>query len=686
MLDQETFPTFDGYVLKDIAVICLGCSVTFVTSCLTAVPPVTEYDAVEADMHRVLPDACLRGALIAVCPECGFASWTAKLKRSSINPEILPEPMVIEHSKKYALAVKTGRARHLDALDLAYIAVNGLYCAREAGEDAELWLELAAYEQRRGMGGELLLPPTGPDHLIMAELYRQLKNFDQALIEYDLALADEDMPKELIAQQKMLTAAGNSDPTILPPFLVRIVFPDAAEATARLPVQKNGRPVPPNITRESQPAKLQEVLSGPPDRRLVLSSAIPDSPLFSGIETPIHDDPADALDTFDALSTQSTDYDSNSYLADGFVANAQPSTVNAPAYSAPQKMFSLAAAHGEPAAVGAGHLERSLATSESSESEAKLVSFSQPVDENVAATAVVATLENADVAPTETTVEQYSHPAASATEVVAVPKSLAETVNVEYRAGAVNVRDDANVSVARMRQSIAMPQSASSVSLVQALQVNIAHATVPNADELKPIQLPAAKATMPDATIAESEPPKAPGARRARRPAKKQDDPQFKYPEIQITDEEAAEYARYMAQNGDSYYGYDSTDSSEDVEDDDKQEVEDQYHRQMQLFQQAQQYQQLQQAQQAYDQQRAQQSQQQPQPQLAQAQQSQYLPDYDTSVQTSAASSGGAAATETDLESDGGERDHTDAIARVEGFLSLTRLPSYQSWIRGYRK
>jgi hypothetical protein len=96
----------EGYILKDRSVICPDCGCVFVTPCMLELPPVTEYDAIEADLHRVLPSSELRAALIAVCPDCDYATWTARCKPSNLNPEFLPDSQQIQHSKKFAMAVK----------------------------------------------------------------------------------------------------------------------------------------------------------------------------------------------------------------------------------------------------------------------------------------------------------------------------------------------------------------------------------------------------------------------------------------------------------------------------------------------------------------------------------------------------------------------------------------------------
>ncbi|HEY9792998.1 MAG TPA: hypothetical protein V6D22_21530 [Candidatus Obscuribacterales bacterium] len=219
----------EGFVLRDRSVICPKCKAAFAVRALVDLPPVTDADIIEADMHRVLPLAGLRAALLAVCPECNYADWVTKFPVSIINPILLPQAADVPHSSKFAMAVKHARAQGIHPLDIAYIAVNGLYCAREDGEDADAWLELCVFEQHRGLDPDNIIVETGSDHLMMGELWRQIGAFDKATEEYAKAGMDGSVPVELIRQQTTIARAGDTSPTVLPPWMVRLIFPEAAE-------------------------------------------------------------------------------------------------------------------------------------------------------------------------------------------------------------------------------------------------------------------------------------------------------------------------------------------------------------------------------------------------------------------------------------------------------------------------
>ncbi len=273
--------TQTDFKLKDIVVICRSCGLAFATSALVEIPPISDLDQVEADLHRVLPNADLRAALIAVCPDCHFASWTSTFTRVPLKVNVVPRSEC-PAAQKYALAVKTGRDNNMHPLDLAFIALNGCWAAREAGEPDDLWLELAAFEHARGLADNpLSAEEDGLGHLMMAEIWRQLRQFDRAIRHYDLALKDHSVPKDLITRQRMLAQNSHSAPTSLPAAMVREVFiavssPDVIyEEIEELPVP----PMPAQKPNEKLAAILgvetSKPLTPPPVKRAATVSVTP---------------------------------------------------------------------------------------------------------------------------------------------------------------------------------------------------------------------------------------------------------------------------------------------------------------------------------------------------------------------------------------------------------------------------
>lgn len=219
--------SISGFKLSSTVVVCPECSAPFHKELLTDIPPLTPEDVVEADLHRVFPDPVIRASLLGVCPECKFCAWSTSFGNSNLNPALARREPLVPYTKKYAVAVKCARSRNMHPLDIAFIALNGLWCAREAGEDDLLWLELVAYEHSRGMTDyPSVQDEDGMAHLMMAEIWRQLKQFDQARREYELALSDASIMPEIIRHQIGLCDRKVSAITALPLHVVRQLFPE----------------------------------------------------------------------------------------------------------------------------------------------------------------------------------------------------------------------------------------------------------------------------------------------------------------------------------------------------------------------------------------------------------------------------------------------------------------------------
>ncbi len=215
----------DGFELEQAVVLCPECQTPFSTEIVVHVRKANSSDVIEADMHRVFNDAELRAALLSCCPNCRYCGWASTFKPFPLKPELIRLQAKIEASKKYALAVKWAREKKVHSLDIAFIALNGLWCAREAGEPDNLWLELAIYEHEKGVSQSPSCPQDdGMTHLIMGELYRQHKDFDKALAEYELALQDESISKEILRHQAMLAKRGQYGITALPLKIARNYF------------------------------------------------------------------------------------------------------------------------------------------------------------------------------------------------------------------------------------------------------------------------------------------------------------------------------------------------------------------------------------------------------------------------------------------------------------------------------
>lgn len=222
----------DGFILEEAVVLCPECQAPFRTDVMVETRGLNSSDVVEADLHRVFPTANLRQYLLTLCPDCKYCAWTSQFQPYNIKPELVKAQGDIEGAKKYALAVKWARDKKQHSLDIAFIALNGLWCARESGEPDQLWLELAIFEHEKGLETSFFAPEdNGITHLIMAELYRQYRNFEAAMEHYKIAGQDRSIIKEILEHQQMLCSKGVSSVTALPLRITRLLF-DVADATS----------------------------------------------------------------------------------------------------------------------------------------------------------------------------------------------------------------------------------------------------------------------------------------------------------------------------------------------------------------------------------------------------------------------------------------------------------------------
>ncbi len=224
------------FVIRESSVLCPSCLTPFATPLLEKMPDITPETTVEADLHRVLPDASIRGALIAICPACIFTSWSSAFGMHFFVPELLVPAPQIEYPKKFAHAVLTGRNNGAHPLDRAMLALNGCWCAREtyigatqeqlAGYQAEneRWLTLASQEMEIALNDTSWNGNRARYSYLQGEILRQLGDFHGAVRYFDMVNRDCLLPVELVRHQRTLAVDGNPVPIVLPPHLVEQIF------------------------------------------------------------------------------------------------------------------------------------------------------------------------------------------------------------------------------------------------------------------------------------------------------------------------------------------------------------------------------------------------------------------------------------------------------------------------------
>ncbi|MBC8000033.1 MAG: hypothetical protein IAF58_18905 [Leptolyngbya sp.] len=221
---NELTVEIEDFILRTLSVQCPECEVVFATQALTRTPAMTRDTAVEADLHRVLPHPSLRAALIAMCPACLYTWWFSSFVEDALFPLLAVAPVEINNAKKFAHAVLTGRKINAHPLDRALLALNGVWCAREAGEAADKWLELAGQELEAALSDESWTGNRSRYHYIMGEVCRMVGDFHGAVRHYNQVDRRSDLPKSLVEHQRQEAINGNASPVTLPPDYVDAIF------------------------------------------------------------------------------------------------------------------------------------------------------------------------------------------------------------------------------------------------------------------------------------------------------------------------------------------------------------------------------------------------------------------------------------------------------------------------------
>ncbi len=220
------------FKLRQLTLVCPACQTVFATFELARTPPVAADTPMETDLHRILPDAQLRAALLATCPNCIYTWWLSSFREHHYLPQIVPDSPPLEPSKKFAHAVQTGRKSGVSLLDRAVLALNGYWCAREQGAETIKFLKLAKVELAGALADQSWVGNRSRYNYIEGEVCRLLGEFEEADKYYALVDKSSGLPAELITKMRSFAASGNKNPIRLPPHLVQVIFmqPNAASA------------------------------------------------------------------------------------------------------------------------------------------------------------------------------------------------------------------------------------------------------------------------------------------------------------------------------------------------------------------------------------------------------------------------------------------------------------------------
>ncbi|MBS1990990.1 MAG: hypothetical protein JSS83_10760 [Cyanobacteria bacterium SZAS LIN-3] len=186
----------------------------------------TRETPVEADLHRILPDALLRSNLLAMCPNCVYTYWLTSFPPHYYLPQVVPDSPPVEPSRKFAHAVQSARQVNNHALDRAILALNGYWCSREEGVagGGEKFLRLAKVELTAALSDNEWSGNRSRYNYVMAETLRLLGEFPQALEFYQQVDRKSGLPFELVDRMQRFAQEGNKNPIRLPPHIVEAIF------------------------------------------------------------------------------------------------------------------------------------------------------------------------------------------------------------------------------------------------------------------------------------------------------------------------------------------------------------------------------------------------------------------------------------------------------------------------------
>ncbi|MBU6450697.1 MAG: hypothetical protein KGS72_02885 [Cyanobacteria bacterium REEB67] len=217
---------FKFFKLRQITVTCPLCETVFATHEVVRLPAMSRETPVEADLHRILPDAELRSNLLAMCPNCVYTYWLTSFTQHYFLPQVVPDSPPVSPAKKFAHAVQSARQVNNHALDRSVLALNGYWCSREEGVEGggEKFLRLAKVELTAALSDNDWVGNRSRYNYVMGEILRLLGEFPQAIEFYQMVDRRSGLPFELVDRMQRFAVDGNKNPVRLPPHIVEAIF------------------------------------------------------------------------------------------------------------------------------------------------------------------------------------------------------------------------------------------------------------------------------------------------------------------------------------------------------------------------------------------------------------------------------------------------------------------------------
>lgn len=220
----ESISSSDSYKLGEVTLMCPKCYQIFATACVEEIPVLNPLARIEADLHRVLPDALIRAAMIATCPGCTYTWWTESFIPDDTIPLLAVDAPAIEPVKKFGHAILSSRMYGATELEKAQIALNAYYCARDSFQSGEKILQIAKDELKNAIETVTNLKNKSRHIYILAEIYRLSGEYHEAVKYYYQVDRSALLPQDLLDHQIRQAKLGNSKPVTIPNHIVKQIY------------------------------------------------------------------------------------------------------------------------------------------------------------------------------------------------------------------------------------------------------------------------------------------------------------------------------------------------------------------------------------------------------------------------------------------------------------------------------
>lgn len=221
-MDSTILTQTESYKLGQVAVMCPKCQQIFATAQVDEIPALNPHARIETDLHRVLPDAAIRAAMIATCPSCTYTWWTESFIPNDTVPILAIDAPSIDPVKKYGHAILSSRMFGATNQERAQIAMNAYFCARESFQSGESILSIAKDEFKNVITNDTNYSKRLV--YILAEIHRLSGEFHEAVKLYNQVERGALIPNELLQHVSKQAKLGNSKPIVIPYHIVKQIY------------------------------------------------------------------------------------------------------------------------------------------------------------------------------------------------------------------------------------------------------------------------------------------------------------------------------------------------------------------------------------------------------------------------------------------------------------------------------